>query len=325
MNVLEFNKIAAGVLVGLLLAVGIGKLGDILYAPEPVESAEVADDHADTETTEVAVIEEPVETVSIAVLLQNVDLEAGQKQFRKCMSCHTIEVDGKNKQGPNLYGVVGATQGGNPDFNYSNAIVDLGGSWTFEALNLYLINPKAYAPGTKMVFKGLPDDEDRANLIAWLNSQSDNPLPIPETDDEARFIDQKSHPVISANAGETDVDAIVAMIRDGNVEKGKRVARKCRSCHTFDEGGAHRIGPNLWNMIGQEIGVVDGFRYSSAMENAEGSWTLQRMWSYLENPRKDLPGTRMGFRGIRDEEDLANLIAYLATLSHDPVIIQPAE
>ena len=188
MDSLEFNKIAAGLLVGLLLAFGIGKLGNTLYGPKITQDATV--DHADDtmagaeHVDETPSIQPAVEAEPIASLLASADLANGEKQFRKCKSCHTIKAGKPNGQGPNLFGIVGSPQARSDSFNYSDVMVGLGGIWTFEELSLYITNPKAYAPGNRMVFKGISDGPDRGDLIAWLNTQSDAPLALPQAGDE---------------------------------------------------------------------------------------------------------------------------------------------
>ena len=333
MDSLEFNKIAAGLLVGLLLAFGIGKLGNTLYGPEIPHLA--PEDHAGDMTADAVPAEEapdaaPIaEAVPIATLLAGADLANGEKQFRKCKSCHTVNAGGKDGQGPNLYGIVGAPQARSDSFNYSAVMAELGGTWTFDELSLYITDPKAYAPGNKMVFKGLKDDRDRADLIAWLNTQGDAPLALPEASGEEveeapeEEVQESAIPEEAvedhAAADEDDGNPILAMIASASVEDGRGVARKCRSCHTFDEDGSNRVGPGLWEMVGRDIASVEGFNYSDAMEAEEGSWTYERLWTYLENPRADIPGTKMGFRGLRDEEDLAAVIAWMRTLADDPL------
>ena len=337
MDSLEFNKIAAGLLVGLLLAFGIGKLGNTLYGPKIAEDATA--DHADDMMASAEPVDEapgiqPVaEAVSIASLLASADLANGEKQFRKCKSCHTIGAGKRNGQGPNLFGIVGSPQARSDSFNYSDVMTGLGGIWTFEELSLYITNPKAYAPGNRMVFKGISDDPDRADLIAWLNTQSDAPLALPQADEEETVGEEAQEssvlepeieetPVEHAEApdsvaDETD-DPILAMIDAASVEDGRRVGRKCKACHTFEEGGANRVGPNLWAMVDRDIATVEGFNYSEALEAQAGTWTYQRLWTYLENPRADIPGGKMGFRGLRDEEDRGAVIAWMRSLSHAP-------
>ena len=220
MDALEFNKIAAGLLVGLLLAFGIGKLVNTLYGPAVHHAAP---EHAEGMTAEVDMVDEtpavevPAVVVPIATLLADADLANGEKQFRKCKSCHSVEAGGRDGQGPNLYGVVGAPRGGRDSFNYSDVIAGLGGTWTFEELSLYITDPKGYAPGNKMVFKGISDDEDRADLIAWLNTQSDAPLALPEaTSDDVSMYDTSMPADGAGKAGfhgitdDEDLGAVIA-------------------------------------------------------------------------------------------------------------------
>jgi cytochrome c len=117
--------------------------------------------------------------VPIAELLAKADPTKGQATFAKCTSCHTINQGGANGIGPNLYGVVGDhVAEGRGGFAFSDALKAKGGTWSFDNLNQWLKSPKAYANGTKMTFAGLGSAEDRANLIAWLNTQGSN-LPLP--------------------------------------------------------------------------------------------------------------------------------------------------
>ncbi|MEQ8405857.1 MAG: cytochrome c family protein [Oceanicaulis sp.] len=119
------------------------------------------------------------------------------------------------------------------------------------------------------------------------------------------------------------------LLAGADVGAGERVARRCASCHTFEEGGADGTGPHLWDVMGRDVAEVSGFNYSQAMnEYAEGGteWGFQNMYDYLENPRGYVPGTAMSFAGLRQQEDRVNLIAYMRTLSNDPIAIpEPRE
>jgi len=114
----------------------------------------------------------------IQARLQESDPQAGEKVFRKCRACHTIKSGGPNRVGPNLYGTVNRTVASIDGFRYSNAMKEYGGEWTFERLDSYLENPRKVVKGTKMAFSGIKDDEDRADLISYLNTQSDTPAKI---------------------------------------------------------------------------------------------------------------------------------------------------
>jgi cytochrome c len=116
--------------------------------------------------------------VPIATLLASADAAAGAEVFKKCASCHTINQGGAAGIGPNLYGVLGKVHGHQPGFAYSDALKGVAGNWDFEAMNKWLTSPRKYAPGTKMSFAGLSNGQERANVIAYLNSQGSN-LPLP--------------------------------------------------------------------------------------------------------------------------------------------------
>ncbi|BAV64865.1 c-type cytochrome [Sphingobium cloacae] len=115
-------------------------------------------------------------------LLAQADVAAGEKVFAKCAACHTVNQGGANGIGPNLYATVGDEIGhGKAGFAFSDALKSKGGTWTFEAMDHWLKSPREFAPGTKMTFAGLGNPVDRANLIAWLNTQGSN-LPLPAAD-----------------------------------------------------------------------------------------------------------------------------------------------
>lgn len=113
--------------------------------------------------------EEEEEAVPFADLLAAADPAKGEKVWGKCRACHKLE-DGANGTGPHLYGIVDREIANVADFNYSDALAGLDGSWTADELNEWLANPKAYAPGNKMTYAGLKKEEDRANLIAYLQT-----------------------------------------------------------------------------------------------------------------------------------------------------------
>jgi len=93
---------------------------------------------------------------------------------------------------------------------------------------------------------------------------------------------------------------------------GERLWRACAACHALEQG-ANGTGPYLWGVVGRDKGSVDGFNYSSTLAEMEGDWTPENLSGFIENPRGYAPGTSMSYNGMRDIEDRANLIAYLAT------------
>jgi cytochrome c len=118
--------------------------------------------------------------VPIANLLAAASAAKGEGQFKKCTACHTINKGGANGTGPNLWGVMGGAIGKHsPGFPYSPALAGKGGNWDWESMSQWIKSPRDFAPGTKMTFAGIGKAEDRADLLAYLNAQSDSPLPLP--------------------------------------------------------------------------------------------------------------------------------------------------
>lgn len=111
--------------------------------------------------------EEEVVEVAFADVYAAADAGSGERLWRQCQACHKLE-DGANGTGPYLYGVVGRDKGSVAGYGYSDILTTMEGDWTPENLSGFLENPKTYAPGTKMAYRGLADAEDRANLIAYI-------------------------------------------------------------------------------------------------------------------------------------------------------------
>lgn|GEM_PF-588253 len=98
-------------------------------------------------------------------------------------------------------------------------------------------------------------------------------------------------------------------------DKGARVYKKCRTCHTVEDGGRHKVGPNLWAIYDATAGTKEGFAYSKAMKESGIVWTAETMDGYMENPTKFMPGNRMSFIGLRKKEDRDNLQVYLREIT----------
>ena len=103
-------------------------------------------------------------------------------------------------------------------------------------------------------------------------------------------------------------------MQTASIEKGVKVAKKCVSCHSFDIGGANKIGPALWGIVDRDIAASTGFNYSSALSGKDGIWDYEALNGFLENPKKYATGTNMAFAGLRKAKDRANIIAYLDSL-----------
>ena len=182
MDSFEINKIIASILLTALIIIGIGKIVDILFYVEKPELSAYKVEGIDQSVggKEVsAKVDKVVEAVDIKALLAMGDMAHGEKVFKKCSACHMIAADGKNKIGPNLWGVIGRTAGTIDNYNYSKAMKAYAKEWTFEEMNSYLIKPQAYIKGTKMAFAGLRKEKDRASVILYMNSKSSSPKTLP--------------------------------------------------------------------------------------------------------------------------------------------------
>ena len=115
----------------------------------------------------------------IAVFLASADVAKGEQAFKKCAACHNVDPGGANALGPALYGVMGNPVAAHPGFAFSPALKEKGGTWDWETMSAWLASPRAFAPGTKMTFAGLSDPQERANVMAFLNSRDSSPLPLP--------------------------------------------------------------------------------------------------------------------------------------------------
>ena len=181
MNSFEFNKIAGAVLGTALVVFGLNELAGILYhAPAPEKqgfAVEVAEAAGGGEAAPAA---EAAPAVSVGTLLASADAAKGQTVFKACAACPYASKGGPNKVGPNLWGIVGRNHGIHEGFAYSDAMAALKDKpWDYAALNEFLLNPKGAVPGTKMAYGGLKKDADRANLLAYLATLSDSPVPFP--------------------------------------------------------------------------------------------------------------------------------------------------
>ena len=180
MDSFELNKIVAAVLMVALLVIGIGKLADVIfYVEKPKTPGYVIEvEQAVATSTEKGSVSNE-EKIDINALMAMGDIATGEKVFKKCAACHSIVKGGKNNIGPALYNVVGRQIGSVSDYKYSKALSEYGKEWSFEELNGYLIKPAKWIKGTKMAFAGLRKEKDRASVILYMNSKSDNPKPLP--------------------------------------------------------------------------------------------------------------------------------------------------
>lgn len=102
-----------------------------------------------------------------------------------------------------------------------------------------------------------------------------------------------------------------AAFAEGDAAVGEKVFRKCKACHTVEEGGKHRVGPNLHGIVGREAGIAEGYRYSKAMAESGLVWDVANLTGYLRKPRAFMKGTKMSFAGLRKDKEIADVIAYM--------------
>ena len=174
MNSFEINKIVAAVIVTVLIVFGIGKISDVIFYKDSnvvayeVEAPEGSSVQTSTESS-----------VDMSTFLAMGDVATGEKQFKKCKACHSINKDGRNNIGPKLWNVMFRPVGSITDYKYSKALSSYKKEWNWEEMNGFLIKPAKWIKGNKMGFAGLKDEKERASVILYLNQNSDNPKELP--------------------------------------------------------------------------------------------------------------------------------------------------
>ena len=178
MDSFELNKIIGAILGTCILLLVTSFAAGAIFSPvmpeKPGFEIAVKEEAHEGGAKEAAAPSEPIEK-----LLQTASVEKGAAAAKKCAACHTFEKGGPNRVGPNLFGVVERARASEAGFNYSAAMKAKGGKWDFEELNKFIANPKGYIPGTAMGFAGIAKDSERADVINYLHTLADNPVPFP--------------------------------------------------------------------------------------------------------------------------------------------------
>ena len=178
MDSFEINKILGAILGTCLVVLVTSFSAGAIFSPVMPEKPGY----------EIAVKEEapaggkqaaPAPSEPIEKLLQTASVEKGAASAKKCAACHSFDKGGPNRVGPNLYGIVGDKRGEGRGFNFSAAMKAKGGSWSYDDLNQFISNPKGFVPGTAMGFAGIPKDSERADVIDYLHTLADSPVPLP--------------------------------------------------------------------------------------------------------------------------------------------------
>ena len=179
MDSFELNKVIAAILMVALFVIGLGKIADSVFHVKKPKNAGYQVEIESKLASSVSQVAETVEKIDIMAIMTQGNIVSGEKIFKKCAACHSINKGGKNKIGPALYNVVGRAVGGVDDYKYSKTLASYGKEWTFEELNGFLTKPSSYLKGTKMSYAGLRKEKDRASIIKYLNQRSDNPKQLP--------------------------------------------------------------------------------------------------------------------------------------------------
>jgi cytochrome c len=178
MDSFELNKILGAILGTCLILLVTSFTAGAIFAPnkpqKPGFEIAVKEEAAAGGEKAAAVAPEPIEK-----LLQTASVQKGEAAAKKCAACHTFAKGDKNGVGPNLYGIIGDHKGEGRGFNFSAAMKAKGGAWSIDDLNQFIASPKGYVPGTAMGFAGITKDSERADVIAYLNTLSDHPAPLP--------------------------------------------------------------------------------------------------------------------------------------------------
>ena len=180
MDSFEWNKIIGAVLGTLLFVVALKIISGMVFeVPMPLKPGYVVQGvpAESTSATQAQPVEEPLP--DFGTVLAKADVAKGQQISGRCQQCHDLSKGGPDKIGPNLWGVLGRPRASRTSFSYSSAMSSSHAPWTFEKLFRFLKSPQSVVPGTKMTFAGLPSAQDRIDIIAWLRTQSDSPVPIP--------------------------------------------------------------------------------------------------------------------------------------------------
>ena len=210
------------------------------------------------------------------------NIAKGKRLAKKCTVCHTLNEGGKNKLGPNLFGIMGKPAASVKGYKYSKAMASSGIIWDEVNFTEFLTRPKKFLKGTKMSYFGLKKASQRADLLAYFK---------------------------------TLTDAAPNQMGAGDAVEGKVAAvKQCRVCHSFDKGGKLVFGPNLFGVYGKAAGSVEGYNYSEALSESGLTWTEANLIEFLANPEQFIKGTKANFPGVKSAKKRADIVAYMRTL-----------
>ncbi len=318
MDSFEWNKIAGWVLAAFLVIMGITTVTGGLFSPHKPEKPGYdvcANNSCDAEAGGETSMAAPA--YDLGTILAASDAAKGAVVFKKCATCHSIEKGGANKTGPNLWNILNRKHAQAAGFAYSDGVkAKAAEAYTYANLNNWLENPKSAVPGNKMSFAGIKKPQERADLLAYLNTMGDAKVAYPA----AQAIATAAPAAGTATAVAAPAAVTVAsLLATASVDKGATVFKKCATCHTIEKAGPNKTGPNLYGIIGSKHARTAGFNYSTAMKaKAAEAWSVEALDAYITSPKAAIPGNKMSFAGVAKVEDRAALFAYLNKNSDAP-------
>jgi len=160
-----------------------------------------------------------------------------------------------------------------------------------------------------------------ALLIIGIGKLSDVIFHVEKPETPGYSVEVETATTVSATSSSSEVEKIdiAALMAMGDIATGEKVFKKCAACHSIVKGGKNNIGPALYNVVGRKVGVIEDYKYSSALSEYGKEWSFEELNGYLIRPAKWIKGTKMAFAGLRKEKDRASVILYLNQNSDNPL------
>ena len=155
-------------------------------------------------------------------------------------------------------------------------------------------------------------------LVIGVNKIGDIIFEVKKPQVAAYKVEGLATTVAASSSGKSNNVDISALLALGSIEEGKKVFKKCAACHSINAGGGNKIGPKLWNVMFRPVGAVTDYKYSKALSTYGKEWTWEEMNGFLIKPAKWIKGNKMGFAGLKKDEDRASVIIYLNENSDSP-------
>lgn len=223
---------------------------------------------------------------------QNKVWTAGARAFSRCIHCHSLnEKDTKQRFGPHLAGIVGRPIASLGGYRYSLALKAENGIWTKDKLNRFIARPNHAVNGTKMPYSGMLSPHARTDLVEYLEAVG-------------KLLIQ--------------VNPHIESLEDGNRQRGSALSRPCYACHNTNPDEGHKIGPNLYGVVGREMASAPGFLYSERLLKREGLWTPESLNAFFYETKQFEQGTHIAFLQLQSLKDRADIIAWLLSLTEAP-------